>query len=777
MAKSKSGIKKLNFNKVRKYLNYVSLTIVVFISVLLAFIFIAGYSQIKNKNLTLLKEKKEKIYEAYIAEVFQRILLLSYSTPFLNYLHAGEMSRNNLEVDLLKNFNPYVSKEIIGYKLLDNKKNNLSAVGKESDTFLLLELCYLNNLINPVIGRCKAFLYVYFNYKSVLDKISQIDPDWTFCEKCFEFRIKDGTILNGIRIVKNTNFFIPYSIKNDRYQQLLFFILICIAFIVSIILVVFYINHLILEKYIITPVKNLFAYVQNEKVKEPLVLEEISMVAEMIDELKEKIKFTEREKQQAEFVKLAQVAHDIRSPLAASNVFLSLTSELPEDKRVLARNAIFRIQDIANNLVKKQQHLFQSNGHADIEEAKTIQFISNLIDVLISEKRLQFKDKHNIVIEFKADKNSYGIFSCIQPNEFKRMLSNLINNSVEAIEDKGCISLFLSTQADNFILKLTDTGKGIPAHIIPRLMNAGATFNKKNGTGLGLAHAYLLVQNWGGQFTIDSKENIGTTVTVSLPTAKEPPWFLPKLCLTTHSTIVVIDDDASIHDIWEERFKSFKKTNSSLNIIHFSNPKDLIAWHAIQNTKSFQQLYYLCDYEFMNYSENGLELIVKLNIASQAVVVSSRFEDVEIQSACEKSGVKLLPKSLVCLLPISIVTPLELNHSKNCIQNDSYKNVHAILIDDDLFMHQLWQMTAPDKIVMCFEHPKMFFDRISEFNKDIQIYIDSNLSGTLKGEEVAREIYRQGFRNIYLATGYSPNYFPKMEWIKEIRDKTPPWMH
>lgn len=777
MAKDKIRNKKLNFFKIRKYLNILMLNIVLLIFILFFFILFSFYSRMKETDLNFIKEKKEKLYENYTKEIFQKILFLSYSTPFLNYLHAGEASRNILEVDLLKNFNPYVSKEIIGYKLLDHSKNPLSAVGKESDTHLLLELCYLNNIINPIIGRCKAFLYIYFNYDAVMEKIKNIDPDWISCTGCYEYKIPAKSIINGIRIIENNNFIIPYTIEKSKNEKFLIYLLLSISFIVVIILVAFYINHLILKKCIITPIKNLFLYVQNENIKGPFVLEEISVVVDKIDELKEKIKSTEREKQQEQFMKLAQVAHDIRSPLAALNVFLSLTSELPEDKRVLARNAIYRIQDIANNLVKKQQNIFQNCPSEHIDEPMSVQFISNLIEVLVSEKRLQFKDKHNILIEFNSDHDSYGIFSFIQANEFKRMLSNLINNAIEAIEEKGSILISLVLQKDNCILKLQDNGRGIPPHILPKLMKAGATYDKKGGTGLGLAHASMMVKKWGGLIEIDSKVNYGTTLTISLPMTKAPIWFLPKLCISPQAIVVIIDDDTSIHDIWEERFKSFKKINCGLQLVHFSNPKDFIASYTAKKFETVGQVFYLCDYEFINYEGNGLELVTKFGLTSDAIIVSSRFEDKEIQSACEQKNLKLIPKNLVYLLPISIVKTVEIDSLLVAKSDQKFNQVHAILIDDDLFMHELWQMTAPDKSILCFTDPKIFFDKISEFNKDVPIYIDSNLSEKLKGEEVAKEIYQQGFKNIYLATGYSPNHFPKMDWIKEVRDKTPPWFH
>ena len=59
--------------------------------------------------------------------------------------------------------------------------------------------------------------------------------------------------------------------------------------------------------------------------------------------------------------------------------------------------------------------------------------------------------------------------------------------------------------------------------------------------------------------------------------------------------------------------------------------------------------------------------------------------------------------------------------------------------------------------------------------KDIPIYIDSNLERDIKGEELAKTLYDQGYTNLYLCTGYPPETFGKMPWLKAIIGKEPPF--
>jgi hypothetical protein len=79
----------------------------------------------------------------------------------------------------------------------------------------------------------------------------------------------------------------------------------------------------------------------------------------------------------------SQVAHDIRSPLAALNVYIKCISSLPEEERVFIRNATDRINDIANNLVIKFKNELVAKDNTIGNE-----IISIMIENIVSEKRI-----------------------------------------------------------------------------------------------------------------------------------------------------------------------------------------------------------------------------------------------------------------------------------------------------------------------------------------------------------------------------------------------------
>lgn len=52
---------------------------------------------------------------------------------------------------------------------------------------------------------------------------------------------------------------------------------------------------------------------------------------------------------------------------------------------------------------------------------------------------------------------------------------------------------------------------------------------------------------------------------------------------------------------------------------------------------------------------------------------------------------------------------------------------------------------------------------------------DSNLQNGEKGEEISKTLYDLGFTQLYLATGYQPEKFGQLPWIKQVVGKAPPW--
>lgn len=202
----------------------------------------------------------------------------------------------------------------------------------------------------------------------------------------------------------------------------------------------------------------------------------------------------ERLKRDENFAGIArQVAHDIRSPLTAMRILSqTLSKEIRSDKVELLNSAIKRIDEISDDLI--------SNGLGS-QRMETSTDVRQAIKQIVEEKRVQHSTNPNLSIDF-TDHTSDGDLTVIANSvEFSRVLSNLVNNSIEAVNLQGKVNVDLSSDNEAVYLKVVDNGPGFPQHLLDRLFTKGMTFNKPNGNGLGLFHAREAVALWNGQIT------------------------------------------------------------------------------------------------------------------------------------------------------------------------------------------------------------------------------------------------------------------------------------
>ena len=335
-----------------------------------------------------------------------------------------------------------------------------------------------------------------------------------------------------------------------------------------------------------------------------------------------------------------QVAHDIRSPLAAINMAVSSMTEIPELRRNLIKNASRRINDIANNLLSKYKD--------DDFEVNNIyvpgpELVSAVVDVIISEKRCEY-DKCNINLSQRISLNSYACFSKIDLGILKRVLSNLLNNSVESVAANGHIVVSLKSDDKNIEINIEDNGCGIPEDVLPRVMEQGFSYQKPLGAGVGLSFAKHSIEKFGGSLIISSIPKLGTKITIKLLRCEAPIYFCEKILIQGKSHIVILDDDPTIHETWKIKFTHIPGVElcSYINIQNLS--ADIL-------TKINSKLF-LIDYELLNSNITGLDLIEKLSLSELSYLVTSNFEDENIRKKCIELGVKIIPKSYVPYIPI-----------------------------------------------------------------------------------------------------------------------------
>lgn len=454
-----------------------------------------------------------------------------------------------------------------------------------------------------------------------------------------------------------------------------------------------------------------------------------------------------------------QVSHDIRSPLTALETVMKDASTLPEDQRVLVRSATARIRDIANDLLLRDKAGTQRKG----AQLVSAHLMSALVEQIVSEKRVQYRASSQFEIEAQVGANSFGLFGLVAPADLKRVISNLIDNSVEAM-DSGRVTVALTSSTGSVMVTVRDNGRGMPEAILREVGRRGVTFGKSStsgaGSGLGLAHAISQAHAWGGSLEVASEEGIGTEVRITIPRASPPSWFEPEIVIEVGSTPVIVDDDLSIVDVWARRFLDL----GVRNYLHFASSDSFRQWYvASRNAGSY---FYLFDFELLGSKETGLDLIESLDLAEVSVLVTSRFEEEFVQQKIESLQCSLLPKGLASIVPIRLA-------------DEGSVRALVVLVDDDPTMRDLWEYSARrrGKNLLAFKGPGEILQKLPSISRHARIYIDSDLgAGVLSGESLAQELYSRGYRKLYLSTGSPKEKFAGLPWILEVVGKDPPWL-
>jgi len=341
----------------------------------------------------------------------------------------------------------------------------------------------------------------------------------------------------------------------------------------------------------------------------------------------------------------ARVAHDIRSPLNTLSAVTDQLNDLPESNRKLLTSAVQRIREIANGIGDRNKQILQ-NQKPIVESDRILlsetesTLLYPVLDSIVCEKSAEHRKK-DIEINLKVEASSVGLFAKINELELRRTLSNLIENAVEAITPPGKIEIRLQSRDESAIITITDDGKGIPKKLLSQIGTKGMSFGKDGGSGLGVFYAKEVIHSWGGQFGITSKENSGTQVTIALRSEKPPAWMAQNLELPRGSTLIILDDDSSIHAAWQERLKDFE---DDLEVQHFFDPPSIQSWF-VQNREKLGKYSILSDYELRANGTNGLDVIERLGVnPDDVLLVTSAFDDRGVQSQCAEMKIRILPK-------------------------------------------------------------------------------------------------------------------------------------
>ncbi|MEZ4870824.1 MAG: hybrid sensor histidine kinase/response regulator [Bdellovibrionales bacterium] len=307
-----------------------------------------------------------------------------------------------------------------------------------------------------------------------------------------------------------------------------------------------------------------------------------------------------------------QVAHDIRSPLSALDILIKTKMTKSSEERTLLLGISSRIQGIADQLLKKHR---PENSPFTENKTPVPTDVQVLIPQLISQKYLEYPVRN---FEIQWDDQTNGIcFAAISTIDLSRVLSNLINNAIEAIQhDHGKIVLRTYVVGERITLELKDNGYGIQSNFLSTFYsNERAHSVKLRGHGLGLKGSKTLIESHNGELHIRPLENgNGTLAQVILPLGERPKNYLKSLPRLSGDRICVIDDDPTVAN------SIATLVGGDTTVISIRDLKEVEKYGPSLNQK-FD--FFIVDYDLDDPDANGLSIIEKYQLNSKSVLYTS----------------------------------------------------------------------------------------------------------------------------------------------------------
>jgi signal transduction histidine kinase len=363
--------------------------------------------------------------------------------------------------------------------------------------------------------------YGLLHLKQHLQKNS-ID-NWCYGVNCLQSQIAVGGFCLGWFAIVLFSIFVEYAIHITSFgESILKYLppMIVIFLIITVILSSYF------SKKLLKPLKELEAVIEGYSFKgkfEPILkFHEDYGIREYID-LKEFIKkallslheqFT-IERQTSTLA--ASVAHDIASPLAFMEMIVQVhNEELPLDLKNKLRTAIQNIRNVAYNLLEKYRNPTGSiTASSDSRLMLCDVFLPHVVEEIVSQKQVEWAAHPcEITLHRQMRENTGWIFTVSR--DFRRVISNLLNNAYEALQDKRQISISIDTQQNSYLsLLIHDTGCGISAEHLLEVLEGKSL--KHSGKGLGLSSAKTYIEALGGKLTLTSLVGKGTTLELLIP--------------------------------------------------------------------------------------------------------------------------------------------------------------------------------------------------------------------------------------------------------------------
>ena len=239
--------------------------------------------------------------------------------------------------------------------------------------------------------------------------------------------------------------------------------------------------------------------------------DELTILADEFNELSERLQTSERKRRQ--FV--SDASHELKTPLASIKLLAETILQNDMDMDTV-REFVGDIGDEADRLNRMSQKLLDLTRGEDVEAdeteiiymAPTVERVCRMLSAQAAKSQVQ------IVTDLRKDGPIL-----IREDDFYRILFNLVENGIKYNTAGGTLTISLDRTEEWGILKVSDTGTGIPedaiSHIYERFYRVDkARSRASGGSGLGLSIVRNMVLRNQGQIDVESTFGMGTTFTV-----------------------------------------------------------------------------------------------------------------------------------------------------------------------------------------------------------------------------------------------------------------------
>ncbi len=210
----------------------------------------------------------------------------------------------------------------------------------------------------------------------------------------------------------------------------------------------------------------------------------------------------------------AGVAHEVNNPLGVVLMYAHMLLEEVQDKEEWSEDVktIVEQADRCKKIVSRLLNFARQNKGVTKE--------TNLVN-LIDHTLQAFKTPENISV--KVEQTTEDPMAELDPDQIQQVLTNLITNAFDAMPEGGSLTITVTGDNDTVILRLEDTGQGMPEENRAKIFEPFFTTKQiGKGTGLGLSVTHGIIKMHRGKIEVTSNDNpeagpTGTTFDISLP--------------------------------------------------------------------------------------------------------------------------------------------------------------------------------------------------------------------------------------------------------------------